>query len=100
MKSLAKEDPSGMGPPPALERRVRVALLVAELVMNAMRRDPKDGPALERERGANGHQVLDPFGRLVAAVRKQAVVAHPDTHIDGEHVEDCHNRQARPAEEE
>ena len=52
VQRLAEEDPSGVRPPAAFARRVRIAFLITELVMDAMRGDPEDGPAFERERCA------------------------------------------------
>ena len=49
MQRFAKENPAGVRPPSAFARRVRIAFLVAELVMHAMRRDPEDRPALKRQ---------------------------------------------------
>ena len=48
VERVAEEDPAGMRPPSAFARGVRVAFLVAELVMHAMGGDPEDGPALKR----------------------------------------------------
>ena len=99
VQRLAKYDPSGMRPPAAFARRVRVALMIAELVMHTMRGDPGDGPALEGERCADAHQIFQPLGNLIAAVREQAVIAHADAHVDGQHVEHGHDHKALPTEE-
>ncbi len=61
--ALAGEDPAHVRPPRAFTRRVRIALAVGVLVMDAMRRHPEDRPAFERERPAPGQEVLDPLGR-------------------------------------
>jgi hypothetical protein len=40
------------------------------------------------------------LGTLIAAMREQAVIAHADAHVDGQDVEDGHDQQALPTEEE
>ncbi len=99
MQGVAEEDPAGVCPPAAFARRVRIAFLVAQLVVHAMSGHPEDRPALKRESGADGHQVLDPLGRLVAAVRQQAVVAHADADVDGQYMKHGHDCQPLPGEE-
>src|SRR4030095_12817679 len=54
MEAFAEEDPTHVRPPGAFARRVRVAFLVGLLMMDAMRRDPEDRTALERQRSAEG----------------------------------------------
>ena len=58
--------------------RVRIAFLVGELMMNAMRRHPENRTAFERERGAHRQEIFHPLGSLVAAMGQQAVIAHAD----------------------
>ena len=53
VQRLAEKNPARVRPPSALARRVRIAFLVAQLVMYAVRGNPEDRPALERQRGAN-----------------------------------------------
>ena len=78
MHRLAGEDPPHVRPERALARRMRVAVLVRVLMMNAMSGDPEDRSAFERQRAAGGQEVLDPFRCLVAAMREEAVIAHAD----------------------
>ena len=66
--------------------------MVRMLMVNAMRGDPEDRPAFERERAADGQEVLDPLRRLVAAMRQQAVVAHADAERAGDPPQDEHRR--------
>ena len=40
------------------------------------------------------------LGTLIAAMREQAVIAHADAHVDGQHVEHSHDHQPLPAEQE
>src|SRR5580698_8732109 len=72
---LAEDHPANVSPPGAFFRSVRVAGMVAVLVMDAVYGNPEDRSALKRERGADGEQVLDPLGSLEAAMREQAMVA-------------------------
>jgi len=74
--------------------------VVTVLVVNSVGRHPEDRSALERHGGADGHDVLDPLWRVITAMGEEAVIAHSDADIDGENVEDRHNRQPLPAEEE
>src|SRR6266576_1718309 len=67
-----------MRPKPATSRRVRITLFVRILVMHAMRGDPENRSALECERAAGRQEILNPFRRLVAAVREQSMIAHTD----------------------
>ena len=78
METLAHEDPAHVRPERALTRRVRIAFLIRLLMMDAMRRDPEDRSAFERERAADREEVLDELGGLVAAVREQPVIRHAD----------------------
>ena len=100
MQRIAPDDPSDVSPPAALAGSVRVALAVAVLMMDAMGGHPEDGAAFERERGADGHQVFQPLGRLITAMGQQAVVAHADADIDGQNREHQHHREPLPGEEE
>ena len=65
MQAAALDDPSHA--PPRLAR-VRIAFEIRFLMMDAVRGDPEDRTAFERERAAPGQEVFDPFGRLVTAV--------------------------------
>ena len=60
---------------------------VRVLMVDAVRRDPEDRAALERERGAPGQEVLDRFRCLVATVRQQPVIAHADPQHAGDDVQ-------------
>ena len=84
---IAEEDPPHVRPEPAVVRRVRIAVAVGVLVVDAMRRDPENRPALERQRPADGQEVLEGLRRLVAAMGVQPVVAQADAEADGEPVQ-------------
>ena len=97
---LTCEDPTHVSPETAVARRVRVTLLVRVLVMHAMCGDPEDWAAFQSERAAHGEEILHPPGRLVAAMRQQAMVAHPDAEASGDPPQH-HREEARfPAEHE
>ncbi len=85
---LAHEDPAHVRPEGALARRVRIAVVVRVLVVDAVRGHPEDRAALERERAADRQEVLDPLVGLVAAVRQQAVVGHADAEAAGDEPHD------------
>src|SRR4051812_8162196 len=89
-----------MRPPFALSRCVRIAFLIAELVMDTMSSDPEDGTALEGHGGEDAHGVLDPLRGVIPAVGQQAVITHAYSHIDSENVQNCHNGQPLPAKKE
>src|SRR5579871_1171246 len=96
---LAHQNPSHVRPPLAVDRRVRVAILVGILMMNAVGRHPENRPALERQRGADSQEILDPLRSLVAAVREQAVVAHPDAEASRHPPEKHGYEESFPGEE-
>ena len=59
---LAEEDPADVRPEAACARRVRIGVLVGMLMVDAMRGDPEDRPAFERQRAADGEEILERFG--------------------------------------
>ena len=69
VQPLAGEDPAHVRPAGAFARRVRIAFVVGVLMMDAVRGDPEDRSALERQRAAEGQEVLDP---LVASCSRGA----------------------------
>ena len=79
---------------------MRIAFLVGVLVMHAVRGDPEDRPALERQRAADREEVLERLRGLEAAVRVQPVVAEADAEADRHPVQHERDDQIRPAEEE
>ena len=94
MESIAQKNPAGVRPPSAFAGRMRVAFLVADLVMHAMRRNPEHRSALKRQRGADGHRVFQPLGHLVAAMSEQPVIAHADADVDGQDIKRQHHQPA------
>ena len=97
---LAQDHPADMRPPWAFFRCMRIAGVVAVLVMYPVHRDPEDRSALKSKCGADGHHILDPLGSLKAAMGEQAVIADADADVDGQDPEDGRNREALPTEEE
>src|SRR5262245_27395573 len=67
-----------MSPDRPLTRRVRIAFLIGFLMVDAMRGDPEDRPAFERERAADGEEVLDGLWRSITAMCQQPVIRHAD----------------------
>jgi hypothetical protein len=78
----------------------RVAVAIRFLMMNAMRRDPEDRTALERERSAERQEILDPLVGLVAAVRQQPVIGHPDPQHAADEVQNERREQRALRHEE
>ena len=83
MHGFAAHDPAHVRPEAAVARAVRIAGLVGELMMHAVRGHPEDRPALERQRGAGGEEILKPLGALETAMRQQAVIAESDAETAG-----------------
>ena len=63
---------------------MRIAFFVGVLVMHAMDGDEEDGASFERECAADGEDIFDPLGRLVASMGEESVVSHPDTGAAGD----------------
>ena len=72
-----------MRPPLAISRRMGVARLVGELMVQTVYGDPVDGAALQSHGAQDRHRVLQPLGHHVAAMRQQAMVSQADPHILG-----------------
>src|SRR5580700_3542093 len=99
MHGLAHQDPSHMRPPLAVDGRVRIAIVVGELMMNAVRCHPENRSALERQRGAPGQEVLNPFRRPVAAMREQAVITHSNAETARNPPQENSDEKCRPGKE-
>src|SRR5436305_9917836 len=67
-------DPTHVRPEPAIARRVRIAFHVSILVMDAVRRHPEKRAAFQRQRGAEGNEIFEPFIGLESTVREQPVI--------------------------
>src|SRR2546428_12369977 len=74
----APQNPTDMGPPATMARRMRVSLLIRVRVVDPMRCDPLYWAALNGQRAANCEEVFDGFRAFIASVRQQPVDAHAD----------------------
>ena len=77
-----------------------IAFLVRILMMHAVRGDPGNGAAFDGQRAAGGQDVFDEFRCFVAAMRKQAVIAHADAEAAGNPPHDDGEDQGLPGEKE
>ncbi len=98
MIGVAQQDPANVGPPGAFAGRVGIAGLVRILMMDTMRRHPKNGSAFERERAAEGQEILERPGKLVRTVRVQPMVAHTDAQPDADPVQQKRDNKSVPTE--
>lgn len=85
-----------MRPPFAIQRRVRIAVFIGILMMNAMSGDPENGPAFECKRAADGQEIFDPFGSFIPAMGQQAVIAHADAPTARDQPEKDSNKESVP----
>src|ERR1700722_12796524 len=99
MHRFASKDPTHVRPPFAVNRRMRVAVYVRKLVVDAVGGHPENWTAFERHGGAYGHEIFHPLGGLVAAVGQQAVVTHADAHAGGKPPEKHRHEERLPAKE-
>src|SRR5262252_3090472 len=79
---------------------MRVAVDIGKLMMNAVRRDPENRAALERQRGAPGEKVLDPLWSFVSAMGKKTVVAHANAQAAGDPPQENGDEKCRPGKKE
>ena len=100
METLAAQDPSGVCPPRAFARRVRIALPIRVLVVDSMGRDPENWTAFERQRSAPREEVLHWLIGLVSAMGQQAVIPHANAEHAGDAVEDEPGEDRAGVEEE
>ena len=100
VQRLALQNPASMGPPTAFRGGMRIADMVAVLVMYAMRGYPEHWATFQRRGGKDRHHIFQPLRDSVAAMRQQAVVTHSDADIDRQHIGHDEDRQGAPAKEE
>src|ERR1051325_5460389 len=86
LRSAAK-NPADVCPPAAVARRVRVALAIRVRMMDAVRRDPLNRSAFDRQRTANNQKVFDQFWDFVTSMRNQSMKSHPDAQAAGNPIE-------------
>ena len=60
---FAEENPAHVRPEAADARRVRIERLVGVLMVQAVRGDPEDRPAFERQRAADREEILEQLRR-------------------------------------
>ena len=95
---VAEEDPAHVRPEAAVARRVRIAVVIRMLMVNAVGRHPEDRAAFERQRSADRQEVLERFRRLVAAMGVQPVIAEADAEADRHPMQHDGHQQIGPAE--
>src|SRR5271165_934876 len=79
MRDVTHKHPDDVCPPGTVARRMRIAILVGELMMDAMRGHPEDGTAFQSHSPADGQEVFDPLGYFIRSMSEQAMVAHTDS---------------------
>src|SRR5271170_1306859 len=97
---LAEHHPADVRPPRTFFGCVRIAGVVAVLVMDAMNGYPKDWSTFKRERCANSEQILNPLWSLKTTMCKQAVVADANAEVDSQNPQDGGHCQTAPTEVE
>jgi hypothetical protein len=97
---LTGEKPTHMSPKTTFARRVGITFLVRVLVMLTVRRYPKDGATLKRQRGADRKQIFHPLGSLVTAMRKKAMVSNTYAETSGHPPQNHCKEECLPIEEE
>jgi len=85
----ACDDPAHVRPPSTLLRRVRIAGVVAVLMMDAVRRHPCNRTPFQGQSAADCQDVLNGFRHLLAAVHQQAMITHANTAINRENIKHC-----------
>src|SRR5664279_1168583 len=96
---LAGENPTHVGPPLAIDRRMRITFLIRKLVMDTMSRDPENRSAFKSESGAPGEKIFDPFRSLVSTVSQETVIAHANAEAAGNPPQEYGDKESFPGEE-
>jgi hypothetical protein len=97
---VAKQDPPHVRPEATVPRCVRIAVVIGMLMMDAMRRNPENWPAFERQRAADGEKVFERLRCLVAPMGMQAVIPEADPEPDRQPVQHDGDRKIGPTEKE
>src|ERR1700757_105832 len=97
---IAHQDPARIRPPLAIARRVRITVLVRELVMLTMRGHPYQRTSFHSRHAANRQKVLKPLGCRVGAMRQQAVITHAESEPAHHPVQEDRGEEPTPSEEE
>jgi hypothetical protein len=77
-----------------------ISRLVCVLMMNPMGGHPNQWPTFQAQGGAYRQKIFQPSRHLVAPVCEQAMVAHADSHINGDDMKSNGNHKRRPAKKE
>ncbi len=88
MLRVAAHNPTDMCPPTAVSRCMRIADAVRMGVVNAVRRDPLDRAAFERQRPAANQKIFDELWHFVAAMSDEPVEPHTYAQAAGDPVKD------------
>src|SRR5271155_116415 len=97
---LASQNPAHVRPPLAITRRMRIAIFIRMLMMNAVSGHPENRAALERRGGADRQKILHPLRSLVATMGQQAVVAHADAQASRNPPKEARHKKGLPGEKE
>src|SRR5689334_4330442 len=89
-----------MRPPHAVAWRMRIAVVIGLLMVDAMRSDPGDGSTFEREATANRQKVFEETRCFVGPVSVQAMIAQTDPEAGGHPIEENGDCQILPTEDE
>src|SRR5579864_6976052 len=68
-------------------------------MMDAVRCYPTDRPAFESQSAANGQEILNPFGGLIAAVCEKTVISHSDAEAPGDPPKESRQQERFPRKE-
>ncbi len=88
-----------MGPPGTVTRRMRIALVIRELMMKPMSRHPRDWAAFQRHRSAKGQEIFNGLCNPVRAVSMQAVVTQADAKTDRQPIKKGSDQNRAPGGE-
>src|SRR5579862_9526351 len=96
VQAFAHQNPSHVGPPLAIERCVRIAFLIGELMMNAVSRDPENRSTFKGKSCTDGQEIFHPLRSFVSAMSEQAVVPHADAKAAGNPPEKTCDQECLP----
>mmetsp|Transcript_41818 Transcript_41818/g.126599 ORF Transcript_41818/g.126599 Transcript_41818/m.126599 type:complete len:212 (-) Transcript_41818:248-883(-) len=99
-RALRVKEPTHVGPPEAVERRVHVPLRLGAAMVVPVRGHPIDGVALQCQGAAVGEEVFEHLGRLEGAVGQLPVVRERDAEEAGDDVARPEAAEGLPREEE
>jgi len=92
----ADQNPTDVRPPTAIARRMRIAFVIGVRVMYAMRGDPVDRTAFERQRATQREEIFERTRRLEPPVRQQSVIANADAQPARYPEQKEHHQETRP----